>query len=137
MNHYLPITIGTNNNEANTKSSQPDHSEKDFDEVLFLYNECSEAQFLFSFALSVQKLFTMENEIKKVYAGSYMNAEFIGNVLEENNIRFLIRNYQQESLVAGWAANVIKGEAAVYVFSEDYDKAMLLLDEINASEIEE
>ena len=79
----------------------------------------------------------MENEIKKVYAGSYMNAEFIGNVLEENNIRFLIRNYQQESLVAGWAANVIKGEAAVYVFSEDYDKAMLLLDEINASEIEE
>ena len=92
---------------------------------------------MFSFALSIQKLFTMENEIKKVYAGSYMNAEFIGSVLEENNIRFLIRNYQQESLVAGWAANVIKGEAAVYVFSEDYDKAMLLLDEINASEIEE
>ena len=79
----------------------------------------------------------MENEIKKVYTGSYMNAEFIGSVLEQNDIRFLIRNYQQESLVAGWAANVIKGEAAVYVFTEDYDKAMLLLDEINASEIEE
>ena len=79
----------------------------------------------------------MENEIKKVYTGSYMNAEFIGSVLEENDIRFLIRNYQQESLVAGWAANVIKGEASVYVFSEDYDKAMLLLDDINESEIEE
>ena len=79
----------------------------------------------------------MENELKKVYTGSYMNAEFIGSVLDQNNIRFLIRNYQQESLVAGWAANVIKGEAAVYVFSEDYDKAMLLLDDINASEIEE
>lgn len=79
----------------------------------------------------------MENEIKKVYTGSYMNAEFIGGVLEQNNIRFLIRNYQQEGLVAGWAANVIKGEAAVYVFTEDYDKAMLLLDEINVSEIEE
>ena len=79
----------------------------------------------------------MENEIKKVYTGSYMNAEFIGSVLEENDIRFLIRNYQQESLVAGWAANVIKGEAAVYVFSEDYDKAMLILDEIKESEIEE
>ena len=25
MNNYLPIAIGTNNNEANTKSSQPDH----------------------------------------------------------------------------------------------------------------
>ena len=79
----------------------------------------------------------MENEIKKVYTGSYMNAEFIGSVLEENDIRFLIRNYQQESLVAGRAANVIKGEAAVYVFSEDYDKAMLILDEIKESEIEE
>lgn len=78
----------------------------------------------------------MENEIKKVYTGSYMNAEFIGTVLEQNDIRFLIRNYQQESLVAGWAANVIKGEAAVYVFSEDYDKAMLLLDEIKEDEIE-
>ena len=79
----------------------------------------------------------MENEIKKVYTGSYMNAEFIGSVLEENDIRFLIRNYQQESLVAGWAANVIKGEASVYVFSEDYDKAMRLLDDINESEIGE
>lgn len=77
----------------------------------------------------------MENEIKKVYTGSYMNAEFIGSVLEQNDIRFLIRNFQQESLVAGWAANVIKGEAAVYVFAEDYDKAMLLLDGINASEL--
>lgn len=79
----------------------------------------------------------MENEIKKVYTGTYMNAEFIGSVLEANDIRFLIRNYQQESLVAGWAANVIKGEASVYVFTEDYDKAMLLLDEIKESEIEE
>lgn len=79
----------------------------------------------------------MENEIKRVYTGSYMNAEFIGSVLDQNGIRFLIRNYQQESLMAGWAANVIKGEAAVYVFSEDYDKAMLLLDEINACEIDE
>lgn len=79
----------------------------------------------------------MENEIKKVYTGSYMNAEFIGSVLDQNGIRFLIRNYQQESLVAGWAANVIKGEAAVYVFSEDYDKTMLLLDDINATEIEQ
>ena len=79
----------------------------------------------------------MENELKKIYTGSYTNAEFIGSVLEQNDIRFLIRNYQQEGLLAGWAANVIKGDAAVYVFSEDYDKAMLLLDEINASEIVE
>ena len=79
----------------------------------------------------------MENEIKRIYSGSVINAEFIGSVLDQNGIRFLIRNYQQESLVAGWAANVIKGEAAVYVFSEDYDKAMLLLDDINACEIDE
>lgn len=79
----------------------------------------------------------MENEIKQVYAGSVVNAEYIGSVLEENGIQFLIRNFQEESLVAGWAASTIKGDASVYVFSKDYDKAMLLLDEIHESDIEE
>ena len=79
----------------------------------------------------------MDNEIKQIYAGSVVNAEFIGSVLEENYIQFLIRNFQEESLVAGWAANVIKGEASVYVFAKDYDRAMLLLDEIQKSHIEE
>lgn len=79
----------------------------------------------------------MDNEIKQIYAGSVVNAEFIGSVLEENDIQFLIRNFQEESLVAGWAANVIKGDASVYVFAKDYDRAMLLLDEIQKSDIEE
>ncbi len=79
----------------------------------------------------------MEKEIKKIYSGSVVNAEFVGSVLEENGIEFLIRNFQEESLVAGWAASVIEGDASVFVFAEDYDKAMLLLDEINESEIEE
>ena len=79
----------------------------------------------------------MENEIKRIYSGSLVNAEFIGSVLENNDIQFLIRNFQEESLLAGWAANTIKGEASVYVFDRDYDKAMLLLDEIEASELEE
>ena len=83
-----------------------------------------------------QKSNAMENEIKRVYSGSIVNAEFIGSVLEQNGIQFLIRNFQEESLCAGWAANVIKGEASVYVFEKDYDKAMLLLDEINAAEME-
>ena len=78
-----------------------------------------------------------ENEIKCIYSGSLVNAEFIGSVLEENDIQFLIRNFQEESLVAGWAAGTIKGDASVFVFSEDYHKAMLLLDEINASEMNE
>jgi hypothetical protein len=78
----------------------------------------------------------MGNEIKRIYSGSLVNAEFIGSVLEDNDIQFLIRNFQEESLVAGWAANTIKGDASVYVFEKDYEKAMLLLDEIEASEME-
>ena len=84
-----------------------------------------------------QKLNIMSKEIKRIYSGSVIDAEFIGSVLEDNDIQFLIRNFQEESLVAGWAANTIKGEASVYVFDEDYDKAMLLLDEIQASEMGE
>lgn len=79
----------------------------------------------------------MENELKKIYSGSVVNAEFIGSVLEQNDIQFLIRNYQEESLVAGWAAGTIKGDASVFVFDMDYESAMLLLDEIDESEIEE
>lgn len=78
----------------------------------------------------------MDNEIKRVYSGSIINAEFIGSVLEQNGIQFLIRNFQEESLVAGWAAGTIQGDASVYVFDKDYDKAMLLLDEINVGEME-
>ena len=83
-----------------------------------------------------QKSNAMDNEIKRVYSGSVINAEYIGSVLANNGIQFLIRNFQEESLLAGWAANVIKGEASVYVFDKDYDKAMLLLDEINAADLE-
>lgn len=78
----------------------------------------------------------MENEIKRVYSGSIINAEYIGSVLDNNGIQFLIRNFQEESLVAGWAAGTIQGDASVYVFDKDYDKAMLLLDEINVGEME-
>lgn len=78
----------------------------------------------------------MDNEIKRVYSGSVVDAEFIGSVLADNGIQFLIRNFQEESLVAGWAAGVIQGDASVYVFEKDYNKAMLLLDEINAAEME-
>lgn len=79
----------------------------------------------------------MENELKKIYSGSLVNAEFIGSVLAENDIQFLIRNFKEEGLVAGWAAGALKGDASVFVFDKDYDKAMLLLDEIQASEMEE
>ena len=78
----------------------------------------------------------MDNEIKRVYSGSVINAEYIGSVLANNDIQFLIRNFQEESLVAGWAAGTIQGDASVYVFDKDYDKAMLLLDEINVGEME-
>lgn len=92
-----------------------------------------DSSFLFIFAS--QTPLTMENEIKKIYSGSVVNAEFIGSVLEQNGIQFLIRNFQEESLVAGWAAGTIQGDASVFVFEKDYDRAMLLLDEIDKSEM--
>ena len=78
----------------------------------------------------------MENEIKRIYSGSVVDAEYIASILEQNDIQFLIRNYQEESLVAGWAACTIKGDASVFVFDKDYDRAMQLLDEIQESELE-
>ena len=79
----------------------------------------------------------MDNELKKIYAGSLVEAEFISSVMEENGIQFLIRNFQEESLVAGWAANTIEGDATVYVFDKDYDRAMQILEELPHAEVEE
>ena len=84
-----------------------------------------------------QKSNVMKNEIKRVYSGSLINAEYIGGVLANNGIQFLIRNFQEEGLCAGWAAGTIKGDASVFVFEEDFDKAMLILDEINAADLKE
>ena len=78
----------------------------------------------------------MDNEIKKVYSGSVVEAEFVSSILEENGIEYLIRNFQEESLVAGWAAGTIEGDATVYVFAKDYDQAMRILDELPNAEIE-
>ena len=73
----------------------------------------------------------MDKEIKKVYSGSVVDADFVSSVLEENGIQFLIRNFQEESLVAGWAAGTIEGDATVYVFAKDYDRAMSILNDLH------
>ena len=91
---------------------------------------------IFPFIVASQTPLTMENKIKRIYSGSIVDAEYIASILEQNDIQFLIRNYQEESLVAGWAAGTIKGDASVFVFNKDYDRAMQLLEEINASEVE-
>lgn len=79
----------------------------------------------------------MENELKKIYSGSVVESDFICSILEENDIQFLIRNFQEESLVAGWAASTIEGDTSVYVFAKDYDRAMQILEELPNAEIEE
>ena len=77
----------------------------------------------------------MENEIKKIFSGSVIDAEFIGSFLEENGIAALVRNFNQESAMAGWA-NVTKDAAVVYVFKKDYDNAQKLLDDIKDAKTE-
>ena len=73
----------------------------------------------------------MENEIKRVYSGSVVNAEYIGSGMANNGIQFfLIRNSQEtqkERLAAGWTTGTIKGDTSVYVFNKDYDKAFWAL----------
>jgi len=78
----------------------------------------------------------MENELQKIFTGTLIDSSFIGNILNENGIQYLIRNFQEESLVAGWAGGVTENAASVYVLAKDYDAAMLLLEEIKDSDIE-
>lgn len=78
----------------------------------------------------------MKNEILKIFTGTLIDSSYICNILEENGIQYLIRNFQEESLVAGWVGGFMENAASVYVLKTDYEKAMLLLEEIKDSDIE-
>lgn len=77
----------------------------------------------------------MNNNFTKLYSGSVINAEFISSVLEENGIPSLIRNFQEESLAAGWAASATNGEASVYVHAKDYFDALDIIRVVSVSEM--
>lgn len=76
-----------------------------------------------------QKTLAMKEEIKLVFTGSLIEADFIEEILFEHGIGVLKRNSMDESLIAGWASGSPEDACELFVEAENEDKATALVAE--------
>jgi hypothetical protein len=69
----------------------------------------------------------MKEEIKLVFTGSEIDANFIEQILEEYGIGVLKRNSMNESLIAGWASGSPEDACELFVEDENEQKAADLI----------
>jgi len=69
------------------------------------------------------------DDLKNVFTGSVLEAEFIKSLLEENGIGAMVRNTMGESLVAGWVSGGPEDAGLVYVIESHEPEAKRLIEE--------
>ena len=63
------------------------------------------------------------DELIHIYSGSFLNAQFIANVLDENNIKCMIKDDYQNSIIAGWVSPGSENSIRVFVAKKDVEAA--------------
>jgi hypothetical protein len=69
------------------------------------------------------------DDLKNVFTGSVLEADFIKSLLEENGIGAMVRNTLGESLLAGWASGSPDDAGLVYVIESHEPEAKRLIEE--------
>jgi hypothetical protein len=69
------------------------------------------------------------DDLKSVFTGSVLEADFIKSLLEENGIGAMVRNTLGESLVAGWASGSPDDAGLVYVIENHEKEAKKIIEE--------
>ena len=67
------------------------------------------------------------NELIHIYSGSFLNAQFIANVLDENNIKCMVKDDYQNSIIAGWVSPGSENSIRVFVAKKDIEAAKELI----------
>lgn len=68
-------------------------------------------------------------ELKQVFTGSFVEAQFIGSLLEDNGIGALVRNTLEESVIAGWASGSPEDAGLVFVAEYHEDQAKVIIND--------
>tara|TARA_B100000963_G_C22412209_1_gene573745 strand:- start:480 stop:707 length:228 start_codon:yes stop_codon:yes gene_type:complete len=63
------------------------------------------------------------DELIHIYSGSFLNAQFISNVLDENNIKCIVKDDYQNSIIAGWVSPGSENSIRVFVAKKDVKAA--------------
>jgi hypothetical protein len=66
-------------------------------------------------------------DLKRVFTGSLVEANFIASLLEENGIGALVRDTLNESIIAGWASGSPEDAGLVFVSESHAEKAAALI----------
>lgn len=69
------------------------------------------------------------DDLKNVFTGSVLEANFIKSLLEENGIAAMVRNTMGESLVAGWVSGGPEDAGIVYVIENHEDEAKRIIED--------
>ena len=63
------------------------------------------------------------DELIHIYSGSFLNAQFIANALDENNIKCMVKDDYQNSIIAGWVSPGSENSIRVFVAKKDVEAA--------------
>ena len=63
------------------------------------------------------------DELIHIYSGSFLNAQFVANVLDENNIKCMVKDDYQNSIIAGWVSPGSENSIRVFVTKKDVEAA--------------
>ena len=63
------------------------------------------------------------DELIHIYSGSFLNAQFVANVLDENNIKYMVKDDYQNSIIAGWVSPGSENSVRVFVTKKDVEAA--------------
>ncbi|MBG0780938.1 MAG: DUF2007 domain-containing protein [Bacteroidales bacterium] len=71
----------------------------------------------------------MSEDLKLVYTGSIIEAGYLAEILEKNNLTSILRDSLGESVIAGWASGSPEDAARLYVETTHYEAAKKLIDD--------
>ena len=63
------------------------------------------------------------DELIHIYSGSFLNAQFVANVLDKNNIKCMVKDDYQNSIIAGWVSPGSENSVRVFVAKKDFEAA--------------
>ena len=63
------------------------------------------------------------DELIHIYSGSFLNAQFVANGLDENNIKCMVKDDYQNSIIAGWVSPGSENSVRVFVAKKDVEAA--------------
>lgn len=67
--------------------------------------------------------------LKIIYSGSFVNAQYIAGILENQNIQCVIKDDFHSSMMAGWADPGSENSVRVMVAKEDLNEAVQVIKE--------